>query len=68
MTVTSVDVNREVLDQIKAITKMTTDKEVINTALERMLAHSRQDEFLERMKTHVFAPEDINPPKIEYPI
>jgi Arc/MetJ family transcription regulator len=67
MAITSVDVDRAVIDEIKRRTKMKTDREVINEALKKQLALAKQDEFLARMKTRVFTAEQISADTTVYP-
>lgn len=59
MTVTSVDVNREVIDEIKRVAGLHTDREVINTALDQYLGFVRQDHAIERIGARRFTDEQI---------
>lgn len=68
MAITSVDVDRAVIDEIKAITTIRTDKEVINKALEQHLALLRQQELLTRMGTRTFTEKQLNDTTLEYPL
>jgi Arc/MetJ family transcription regulator len=66
MAITSVDVDRELIAEIKRLTNMKTDREVIHEALKKQLALARQDEFLARMKTRVFFDDQLNAPVVDY--
>jgi Arc/MetJ family transcription regulator len=68
MAVTSVDVDRELIAEIKRLTGLKTDREVIHQALTTHRALAQQDEFLTRMKSRVLSDEQLGAPKIEYPV
>ncbi len=67
MAITSVDIDRELMTEIKRLTNMKTDREVIHEALKKQLALARQGEFLARMKTRVFTDAEIAAPVIVSP-
>jgi Arc/MetJ family transcription regulator len=66
MAVTSVDVDRELIQEIKRVTGLKTDREVIHEALKRHLALAQQEEFLLRMKARVFTEDQISPDATRY--
>lgn len=68
MVMTSIDIDREVLDELKRARSIKTDREAVNQALQRDLTQARQTEALQRIASRVFLDEDINPPVIEYPL
>lgn len=68
MAITSVDVNRDVLNEIKQRTGMKTDREVIEDALTMSLARARQDEFFERLASRTFDDDQLEPKRIDYPL
>lgn len=68
MAITSVDVDRDLIAEIKKLTHMKTDREVIHEALKKQLALARQDEFLARMKSRVHTNTAEETPVIEYPL
>ena len=66
MAITSVDVDKEVIAEIKKLTGLKTDREVIHESLTRTLALARQQELLTRMKSRVFTNEQISGNTIDY--
>ena len=68
MAVTSVDVNQEMIREIKKLLNLKTDREVIDEGLKQLLARSRQKRLLENMLSRSFTDEEMNPPVIEYPL
>lgn len=67
MAVTSVDVDRDLINEIKKLTGMKTDREVIHEALRKQLALANQHELLARLATRVFTDEQIDPKPTRYP-
>jgi len=61
MAITSVDVDRELIQEIKRLTGMKTDREVIHDALQKKLALANQTELLKRMATRSFTDEQLTP-------
>jgi len=68
MAITSVDVDRELIQEIKRLTGMKTDREVIHDALQKKLALANQAELLKRMSTRVFTDEQLTPDTTSYPL
>lgn len=66
MAITSVDVDKAVIAEIKNLTGLKTDRDVIHEALTRTLALARQQEFLTRMKSRVFSDDQISQTTIDY--
>jgi Arc/MetJ family transcription regulator len=66
MPITSVDVDRELIQEIKRLTGMKTDREVIHAALQKQLALANQNELLKRMATRVFTDEQLTPETTPY--
>jgi Arc/MetJ family transcription regulator len=60
MAVTSVDVDRQLIQEVKRLTGMKTDREVIHEALKKQLALANQERFLQRMKQRVFTDDQIS--------
>lgn len=68
MAVTSVDVDRDAIREVKRLTGIKSDKEVINTAVMMMLVRARQRSTIKRMAKHKFADEQLNATVIDYPL
>ena len=68
MVVTSVDVDRELINEIKRLKGKKTDREVIYDALRKQHALASQEQFLKRLGTRVFRDEEINALPTEYPL
>lgn len=66
MAITSVDVDKEVIAEIKKLTGLKTDREVIHESLTRTLALARQQELLSRMKSRVFTDEQMSNKTMDY--
>jgi hypothetical protein len=66
--VTSVDVNREAIREIKKLLNIKSDREVINEGIMLLLARARQRRSLERMLTREFSDDQMNPPVVDYPL
>ena len=66
MAITSVDVDKNVIAEIKKLTGLKTDREVIHESLTRTLALARQQELLTRMKSRVFTDEQMSNKTIDY--
>lgn len=66
MAITSVDVDKAVIAEIKNLTGLKTDRDVIHEALTRTLALARQQELLTRMKSRVFSDDQISQTTIDY--
>lgn len=66
MAITSVDVDKGVIAEIKNLTGLKTDREVIHEALTRTLALARQQELLTRMKSRVFSEDQMSENTIDY--
>ncbi|GEM_PF-3350213 len=66
MAITSVDVDKSVIAEIKNLTGLKTDREVIHEALTRTLALARQQELLTRMKSRVFSEDQMSENTIDY--
>jgi Arc/MetJ family transcription regulator len=64
--ITSVDVDKSVIAEIKNLTGLKTDREVIHEALTRTLALARQQELLTRMKSRVFSEDQMSKSTIDY--
>lgn len=64
--ITSVDVDKSVIAEIKSLTGLKTDREVIHESLTRTLALARQEELLTRMKSRVFNDDQISEKTIDY--
>lgn len=64
--ITSVDVDKSVIAEIKSLTGLKTDREVIHESLTRTLALARQQELLTRMKSRVFSDDQISEKTIDY--
>lgn len=67
MAITSVDVDKAVIAEIKKLTGLKTDRDVIHDALTRTLALARQQELLTRMKSRVFSDDHMSKNTIDYP-
>lgn len=66
MAITSVDVDKEVIAEIKKLTGLKTDREVIHVSLTKTLALARQQELLIRMKSRVFSDDQLSGETIDY--
>lgn len=66
MAITSVDVDKEVIAEIKKLTGLKTDREVIHESLTKTLALARQQELLTRMKSRVFSDGQLSGETIDY--
>lgn len=66
MAITSVDVDKSVIAEIKSLTGLKTDREVIHESLTRTLALARQQALLTRMKSRVFNDDQISEKTIDY--
>lgn len=66
MAITSVDVDKAVIAEIKNLTGLKTDRDVIHEALTRTLALARQQGLLTRMKSRVFSDDQISQTTIDY--
>ena len=66
MAITSVDVDKSVIAEIKSLTGLKTDREVIHEALMRTLALARQQQLLNRMKSRVFSDDHMSKNTIDY--
>lgn len=64
--ITSVDVDKSVIAEIKSLTGLKTDREVIHESLTRTLALARQQALLTRMKSRVFNDDQISEKTIDY--
>lgn len=64
--ITSVDVDKGVIAEIKELTGLTTDREVIHESLTKTLALARQQELLTRMKSRVFLDDQLSSDTIDY--
>lgn len=64
--ITSVDVDKSVIAEIKSLTGLKTDREVIHESLTRTLALARQQALLTRMKSRVFSDDQISEKTIDY--
>jgi Arc/MetJ family transcription regulator len=64
--ITSVDVDKGVIAEIKKLTGLKTDREVIHESLTRTLALARQQELLTRMKSRVFSDDQLSKNTIDY--
>lgn len=68
MAITSVDINKEALREIKELKGFKTDREAIDDAILMSLARARQDLFFTWLAEHPFDDDQINPQKIDYPL
>ncbi len=68
MAITSVDVDRDIIREIKKLTGKKTDREVINDALLKDLAFARQHEFFARLAETEFSADQLNAEPIDYPL
>jgi hypothetical protein len=68
MAITSVDIDREIVDEIKALSNTRTDREVINRALAQHLAILRQQELLERIGARSFTQAQLAAQVEDYPL
>lgn len=66
MAITSVDVDKSVIAEIKSLTGLKTDREVIHESLTRTLSLARQQALLTRMKSRVFNDDRISEKTIDY--
>ena len=66
MAITSVDVDKSVIAEIKKLTGLKTDRDVIHESLTRTLALARQQQLLTRMKSRVFSDDQLAPHTIDY--
>jgi Arc/MetJ family transcription regulator len=66
MAVTSVDVDRQLIQEVKRLTGMKTDREVIHDALKKQLALANQEQLLQRMKERVFTDDQTSPNTTPY--
>jgi len=64
--ITSVDVDKGMIAEIKRLTGLKTDREVIHESLTRTLALARQEQLLTRMKSRVFSDDQISENIIDY--
>lgn len=64
--ITSVDVDKDVIAEIKKLTGLKTDREVIHESLTRTLALARQQDLLTRMKSRVFGDDQLAEDTIDY--
>lgn len=64
MAVTSIDIPRELLDQVKAATGLKTNREVVTYALEEIVRREHQTAALQWMHDNDFA-RDLNDPVIK---
>lgn len=67
MAITSVDVDKELIARIKTLTGLKTDREVIHESLTKTLALVSQQQLLVRMKSRVFADDQISASAVHYP-
>jgi Arc/MetJ family transcription regulator len=64
--ITSVDVDKGMIAEIKRLTGLKTDREVIHESLMRTLALARQEQLLTRMKSRVFRDDQMSENIIDY--
>jgi Arc/MetJ family transcription regulator len=64
--ITSVDVDKTIIAEIKKLTGWKTDREVIHESLTRTLALARHEELLTRMKSRVFSDDQLSENTIDY--
>lgn len=68
MAVTSVDLDKSKILEIKKLTGMKTDREVLDAALNEKLARLRQKDFLNWLAQNPLSDEQINAVVIDYPV
>lgn len=68
MVVTSVDVDRDAIAEIKSLLNLKSDREVINEGIQLLLARARQKKALKRMSNRSFNPEQLDATVIQYPL
>lgn len=68
MAITSIEIDREALDELKRARSIKTDREAVNQAIQRDLARARQAAALERIAGRVFSEEDLSPTPVAYPL
>lgn len=68
MTVTSVDVDKTKIREIKKLTGMKTDREVLAAALDEKLVRLRQQDFLNWLAQNPLSDEQISPVMTDYPL
>ena len=66
MAITSVDVDKDAIREVKKLLNMKSDREVINAGVQLMLARARQKEALRRMAARPLTEEQLNAAVIEY--
>lgn len=64
--ITSVDVDKGVIAEIKRLTGLKTGREVIHESLTRTLALARQQQLITRMKSRVFSDDQLSHNTIDY--
>ncbi len=57
MTVTSIDIDRDKLDRLKALTGAKSNREVVDAALDIALSVEQKRELIELIKSHHLTPE-----------
>ncbi len=67
MAITSVDVDKELIARIKAMTGLKTDREVIHESLTTTAALVSQQQLLDRMKSRVFTDDQVSAGTVQYP-
>jgi len=65
--ITSVNVDKELIARIKALTGLKTDREVIHESLTKTLALVRQQQLLTRMRSREFRDDQISASPVRYP-
>lgn len=68
MAITSVDVDREAIAEIKSLLNLKSDREVINEGIQLLLARARQKKALKRMANRSFTAEQLDATVIQYPL
>jgi Arc/MetJ family transcription regulator len=68
MAITSVDVDQEAIREVKRLTGMKSDREVIREAVAMLLVRARQRATLRQMAEHPFTDEQLNATVIEHPL
>lgn len=68
MAVTSIDIDRGLLHDAKELLDASTNKEAVRRALEFTITMQRQRLAFERISQRELADDQVNAPKVEYPL
>lgn len=67
MAITSIDIDQDMLEQVKLLTGTTSDREAVGLALRTLIAVRQQPSAVERIIGRRFLPSQIDAPTITPP-